>query len=228
MTKDERLHLKMNTSTSVRWEIFRSLLMGFFVFSCLVYFVLNSLWKWLFPMLHSGEQKFSLLFVAPLVSVVFFFFLLRKDLKTLTLRKKDPVKDDLDAGVTHVQKYNVLRAVEIVEREDEGAGFFLELKDGRVLCIIGQDLYDYATEENTEEGQPHRLHKFPQTQIEYRFAPKSKTRLSISGIGQTLRPYGWVVYKNGRGQFGPEDGFFYEGPLEAVLKKFNFKLEKFS
>lgn len=64
---------------------------------------------------------------------------------------------------------------------------------------------------------------FPQTRIELTTAPKSQIRLDIKGVGQPLRPRSTVQSDRRRAfEDGPEDGTFYAGPLEDVLKKFGY------
>jgi hypothetical protein len=41
-------------------------------------------------------------------------------------------------------RVRILDAIQVEEFEDEGAQYFLELEDGRVLFLAGQYLYDYA------------------------------------------------------------------------------------
>ena len=144
--------------------------------------------------------------------------------------------DDLKNGYALVEEFTVTRAVEISEYEDEGTGFFLELSDGRVLCVTGQDLYPYAhdSEAQPEEGIADECHLFPQNKIEYRYTPLGKRRLLVTGKGEALRPYGIVQSHKGffkkdkkgvRTYTGPEDGIFYNGPMERVLESFSYKLQ---
>lgn len=149
--------------------------------------------------------------------------------------KIDLITKDIKNAVANVLISDVRRAVEIKEYEDEGTGFFLELDDGRVLCVIGQDLYEYAHDAEFEKGATDMRHLFPQTGIEYRFAPLRGWRLSIKGTKEPLQAYGRVAttrrfFKKDKasGQrvyTGPEDGAFYDGPMEVVLNKFGYKLE---
>ncbi len=144
---------------------------------------------------------------------------------------------DIAGGVAHCLSVNVTRVVEIAEYEDEGAGFLLELSDGRVFALISQDLYGFASDCEYEEGDEDLRHLFPQTRIEYRYAPSSKLNLGCRGIGEPLRPIGKVKTtkhhfvksgKDGMREFvGAEDGQFYDGSLEEVLKRLQYKLEAF-
>jgi len=142
--------------------------------------------------------------------------------------KAREIRQDIESGNAHVVELDLERAVEIEEYEDEGAGFFLEMSDGRVLCLISQDLYDYATDIDIEKGGEDLRDQFPQTRIRYRYAPQSGICLDLTGVGKPLRPFGKVkttgrFFKN-RTYTGPEDGMVYEGPLEATLATFGYKL----
>lgn len=136
---------------------------------------------------------------------------------------------DLKNGMAAVEVYNIIDVIEIEEYEDEGTGFFLVLDDGRVLCVIGQDMYPYAhdSEAQPDEGIADERALFPQTKIEYIFAPESKIRLGVKGIGETLRPRSVVkthkkLFKK-NGYVGPCSDTFYEGSIEDVLKNFGYE-----
>ena len=146
-----------------------------------------------------------------------------------------PFERDLAGGVAKVLTVDVSRVVEIEEYDDEGAGFLLELADGRVLAVVSQDLYEFTHDAELEEGDEDNRDAFPQTRIEYRYAPHSGLHLDIRGVGEPLKPIGLV--KNDKHHFvrtgrkgprrfiGAEDGTFYEGTLEEVLARLEYTLK---
>lgn len=243
LTKEERQILGGYTSTSLYRHIAISLLWAFFLISCFSFVISFPIWKWIAPSLgivkpHEYREIFIVLSClvggAFVVSVLWKEFRYRNKSDNARNEFYKRVKQDLKDGFVKVEVLNVLKAVEIAEYEDEGAGFFLELEDGRVLCAIGQDLYDYAYDAETqpEEGIEDMRHLFPQTKIEYRYAPESGIRLGVWGVGEPLAASaivkshkGFFQKEKGGAQYyaGPEDGKFYEGTLEDVLNQFKLK-----
>ena len=63
-----------------------------------------------------------------------------------------------EQGLLIHEKHEATRAFQVEEFEDEGCQYYLELKNGRVLYLCGQYLYDYEP----MEDQPR---KFPCTQF---------------------------------------------------------------
>jgi hypothetical protein len=145
-----------------------------------------------------------------------------------------PIERDLEDGVAKVLTADVSRVVEIEEYDDEGAGFLLELGDSRVLAVVSQDLYEFTHDAELEEGEEDNRDAFPQTRIEYRYAPHSGKHLGICGVGEPLKPIGLVKTdkhhsvesgRNGPRRFiGAEDGTFYEGTLEDVLARLQYTM----
>lgn len=79
-----------------------------------------------------------------------FFILLFGTLSTFVLapwlvlrfwRRPEPVKSAALAGTLEAHEFNVARAWQIAEREDEGLHFVLELASGGTLFLSGQFLY---------------------------------------------------------------------------------------
>lgn len=195
------------------------------------------LWKQLAPVDRPQDHKTYFVGLGIAVGLYVLFSLLRA-LRSWTgyvREQATKARKDLAGGVAHELELAISRVTEIVEHEDEGAGFFLELADGRVVCLISQDLYEYASDFDLEEGVEDRRNEFPQTRIRYRYAPHCGMLLDLTGVGEPLRPFGKV---NTTGRFfekdketgrrtytGPEDGMVYEGPLEATLAAFKYKLK---
>lgn len=184
-----------------------------------------------------ANHQHQFLAVAALVGMLCWIFVLANDLSGLKFERdrSRAMAHDAAGSVAYDLDLDIARAVEIEEYEDEGAGFFLELADGRVLCLISQDLYEFASDFDPEDDDEDRRGEFPQTRIRYRYAPNSGMLLDLTGIGEPLRPIG-KIKTTGRffrkdketGQrtyTGPEDGMVYEGPLEASLAAFGYKLK---
>lgn len=240
LTKDEKQILAGYSSRRLYKDIAMAMLWAFFLISCISFVVSFPLWKLVAPYLgipKSHLYKGVFIVLSCGVGVAFVSFVMWKDFR-YARKENDAYADlcgkaatDLQEGIALVHTFNVLDAVEIAEYEDEGAGFFLELEDGQVLCVIGQDLYDYAhdAEADPGEGIEDMRHLFPQTKIEYRVAPASGLRLRVKGVGASL-PVSAVVkshkgfFRKGKGGVshytGPEDGVFYPGGMEDVLKQF--------
>ena len=150
-------------------------------------------------------------------------------------KRRAELERDIAGASAHTIEFDLKRVVEIEEYEDEGTGFFLETTDGRVLCLISQDFYEYASDVELEKNEEDRRSQFPQTRIRYRYAPHSGTCLDLAGCGEPLRPFGKVkttrrFFKKdkttGRRFYtGPEDGVIYDGPIEATLHAFGYGLE---
>ena len=241
LTKEEIAGLRLNSFSNVIKNIVSALLWAAFIIACITFAVLFSLWKWLAPsfgVLHPADYQTTFIILSATIAFLFILRIGFKDIKYfIELKKKNaPEMDDLKNGYALVEEFTVTRAVEISEYEDEGTGFFLELSDGRVLCVTGQDLYPYAhdSEAQPEEGIADECHLFPQNKIEYRYTPLGKRRLLVTGKGEALRPYGIVQSHKGffkkdkkgvRTYTGPEDGIFYNGPMERVLESFSYKLQ---
>ena len=210
---------------------------GAALFGLLVYAIPYWLWQKLAPVDRPQDHEVYFVGVGIAAGLYVLISLLRA-LRSWTgyvRQQAAKARADLAGGVAHDLDLAISRAVEIEEHEDEGAGFFLELADGRVLCLISQDLYEYASDVDLEEGEEDRRAEFPQTRIRYRYAPHSGVLLDLAGVGEPLRPFGKVkttarFFKKDkqtgqRSYTGPEDGTVYEGPLEATLAGFRYELK---
>lgn len=207
---------------------------GFALLWGIAYLLVYNLWLWLAP--HAGIAdpaafEGEIVVALGLAAAAFMGFQFASFLRAQMKHAGDDsiaarAERDLAGGLAHVETLNVLAAIEIEEFEDEGTGFFLALEDGRVLCVIGQDLYDTAHDAAIEEGAEDARHEFPHTRIAYVSAPASGIRLDIKGVGAPLRPRGIVEttakHFKPKGPPLPEDGTFYDGPLDAVLKRFGY------
>ena len=66
-------------------------------------------------------------------------------------------------GLLIHEKYEATRAFQVEEFEDEGCQYFIELKNGSVLFLCGQYLYDYEPLGNEPKQKQPR--KFPCTEF---------------------------------------------------------------
>lgn len=244
LTAGEKTLLKGYTRKTLYWHIVRATLFGWFVFSLLTFALLFTLWKWIGPHVgfESAPEHRLEVFV---LSVTLVGAYLGRSFWQITMSHRDQEKnqtskdilraaeDDLKGGVARIETFHVTEVIEITEVEDEGAGFLLSLEDGRVLCVIGQDLYEYAHDAEEEEGERSPVHDFPSTLISYAFAPSSGIRLDLKGMGSPLKTAGRVevgasAYRKDKRSVryytGPEDGAFYDGPMQNVLNKFSLTL----
>ena len=64
-------------------------------------------------------------------------------------------------GLLIREKHEATRAFQVEEFEDEGCQYFIELKNGSVLYLCGQYLYDYEPMDGRSDGKQAR--KFPCT-----------------------------------------------------------------
>jgi len=80
-----------------------------------------------------------------------------KSVENLTLEEME------QRGLLIHEKCEATRAFQMEECEDEGAQYFIELKNGSVLFLCGQYLYDY--EPVVERGRTTQPRKFPCTEF---------------------------------------------------------------
>ena len=66
-------------------------------------------------------------------------------------------------GLLLREKYEAVRAFQVEEFEDEGSQYYVELKDGTVLFLCGQYLYDYEPADG--KFQAKRDRQFPCTEF---------------------------------------------------------------
>jgi hypothetical protein len=90
------------------------------------------------------------------------------------------------AGLLQCQSFEATRAFRVEEFEDEGSSYFVELRDGSVLFLSGQYLYDYEpTEEGADESQPRR---FPNTRFTVQRHAKAGYVVDLLCLGDVLEP----------------------------------------
>jgi hypothetical protein len=91
-------------------------------------------------------------------------------------RDRSPQKD-LVRGEAEVTTYEVVDAIQVEEREDEGSQYYLKLVDGTVVFLAGQYLYDVEAQ-----------HRFPSTRVVVTRAPVSRVALDIDCPGTAVPP----------------------------------------
>jgi hypothetical protein len=220
------------------WECARMCVLNGVVLGLMLYVPVFAIWKWLSPWYDAQiDQGPFILLAWVLGAAVLAIAVLPAELRGMSKQKKEAQAFLADAanGFAHVTRLRVQRVVEIVEYEDEGAGFLLEMPDSKVLCLISQDLYDFVEDTSLEDGVPDRRGEFPQDRIMLRVAPQSGWLLDIKGCGQSLRPFAKV--RTSRRQFvkdkatgktsyiGPVDMTTCDGPVDALLAQWRYKLE---
>lgn len=69
-------------------------------------------------------------------------------------RAQRELQELADAGLVETIDYRARRAFEVEEYEDEGASYYIELLDGRVLALQGQHLYHYQIDHDQRRTFP--------------------------------------------------------------------------
>lgn len=112
-----------------------------------------------------------------------------------------------EEGLLAAQDFEVRRAFEIREFEDEGMHYMLELTDGSVLYLNGQYLYEYELiEDDPEFNQPRR---FPCTSFTIRRHAEDGYVVDIICRGEVLEPECVAPYfeaEDFKAGLIPEDG----------------------
>jgi hypothetical protein len=122
--------------------------------------------------------------------------------RTVTLQR------ELTEGNAEVATYEVIDAINVEEQEEEGSMYFLQLRDGRILFIAGQHLYDLEEEK-----------RFPNTRFQAVRTPRTRHLLDFVCLGDYLPPTGrgraFTVHDYDAGLV-PEDGDVWEGDFDAL------------
>ncbi len=201
-----------------------ALFIGFFFFS-VVFVISNLLLKWFGTNFELTDQQLRMV-IAGSIALVPAAYGMWSHVRTYKkfMNKisghMQLAREDLASGQAQVEEFKVLSIVEMEEYEDEGAGYFLELSDQRVLYVQGQDLYRLRLKKS----------KFPSSGIIYVTGPRSHMRLDLQPSGESLDLKG-VIETSGwseqvrearevSGQM-PQDDTFYPGAMDEVLKRLN-------
>ncbi len=223
LTADERQLLQAH-ARGVGWEMARSFLFGGLFLTSILFLVLFSAWKFFGPGMGFPDARHH---AGPVLAVALTLaagVLLPAIRSALTFARKfkpqvELAREDLAAGQAKVETLTVTAADELPDDNDDGAGFFLQLKDNRVLFVQGQDLYVYAYDADDEEN-PHQAKTFPATTVHYRTAPRSGLRLGLEQAGDYIAPVVLASRRYERNDVTPEDGTFYDGTLADTRQKF--------
>lgn len=230
LTKDERALLRAR-ARPFSWELTKSLLFGGLFFCSILFLLLQVLWRWIAPIVdvdHAGQYRPVVLLVAFGVTVGCLIpaaISARRFARKL-MPQQNLARDDLNDGQAATAEYAVTQALELPESEDEGVGYFLELSDGRILYVQGQDLYPDELEETPPDAP--MAPKFPATNIHYSYGPKSGLRLSILPAGGYLPPRRLKPRRFRGNDAIPEDGKFYTQGLDGVLQLFKLQFADFA
>lgn len=231
MSEDERGVLKQHTNPSRYLNAIKLFFFGGFAVFLFIASVLSFGGELILPLIGfpaPNQYKWDILIVSAILAAILIASELYREIGDIRKAKAgmNPAAHDLKENVTLVSTLEVRACVEIEQFDDEGAGFLLELTDGRVLCLIGQDLYDFSV---IEEPDPDTLWKvssppFPSERIELSYPRKTKIIFGVRGVGTYLRPRSMIRYgENGpTGNKGLEPDTFYRGDLEKVLARFGF------
>lgn len=134
--------------------------------------------------------------------------------------------EDLKNGIAVVEHLDVVAVSEVEEVEDEGAGFLMELKDGRVLFLLGQHLYPFSLNADSKERAEAKGNVFPSNKLDFSYAPKSGLVLDAAGKGSYLRPRSWARWQGdgprSKHYNGPIPDSFNEGPLDELMERCGF------
>ncbi|MDX9973992.1 MAG: hypothetical protein RBU21_13490 [FCB group bacterium] len=89
-------------------------------------------------------------------------------------------------GLLVEERYEATRAFNVEEFEDEGSIYFVELKDGRVLFLMGQYLYEYEPiDDGPDNSQPRT---FPCTEFTLRRHRDEGYVYDIKCAGEVFEP----------------------------------------
>jgi hypothetical protein len=148
--------------------------------------------------------------LVPIVIGLTAAFLVFRRLREFQVRSEPTraLSSALHEDQAQVTTYEAVDAILVEEAEDEGSQYFLKLRDGRILFIAGQYLY-----ESEEEA------RFPNTKFQTVKTPRSGHLLAFHCLGTHLPPssrrraFEPADYRAGR---VPEDGAVWEGDFEAL------------
>lgn len=232
LTSEERTYLKgYFGETRFEWGgILLNLAFGLIIFTCLLFALLNVFFRYILQPLFGWDwfaYDNSSLWLVGLALALGLVVNMMRSLFAFKRKSGRKLREALARNEAEIHSLTLTRAVELQEWGDEGAGFFLETNDNRVLFVRGQDLYDYA--HDAEEGEPPEG-PFPTRHL-------TLVREAMLGIRLDLKPEGEALpllpplkrqsFMQGRGKtrqyIGPDDATFYEGTLEDVLQRFGFK-----
>lgn len=138
--------------------------------------------------------------------------------------KEEFIKGLEKKGLLDQQDFQAIRAFTIEEYEDEGTHYMIELRDGSVLYLSGQYLYDYEPiDDDPDLNQPRG---FPCTDFTIKRHREEGYVVEIVRRGEVLEPecrapsFDWKDLKNGT---VPEDGQIFSDKSYEDLKRERMK-----
>ncbi|MBP7253796.1 MAG: hypothetical protein KBA75_09980, partial [Alphaproteobacteria bacterium] len=157
LTKDERALLRAQ-GRPFGLEVAKGMLFGGLFFGSLLFVLLHTLWKWVAPVIdieNAGQYKFVVLLIALLLTTVCLIpaLISARSFGRKLAPKQNLARADLAGGQAMTAEYAVTQALELPESEDEGIGYFLELSDGRILYVQGQDIYPEEPDEEAPSAK---------------------------------------------------------------------------
>jgi len=118
--------------------------------------------------------------------------------------------DDLQARQLEEWRVRIVDALQVDEVEDEGAQFFLELEDGRILFVMGQYLWD------ADDESP----RFPNRELLITRLPHAQDIFDMKCLGEYFPPSAQRAPFTGEeyaGERVPQDGQILPGPLSRYM-----------
>lgn len=243
LTQDEIKYLKgyFGSTPNDTYSTILRAICGYAFLVGLIFIPLNLVTKFIiapaFEFAYLHDYKIYILTLSMIIALV---ILLSLELSFLKFKQKSnsQLENALKTNQAEIHNLSISRAAELEDYGDEDVGFFLETEDGRVLFVIGQDLYDYASDykdedkENSTGNNPYGQY-FPSTNLTLIRESTIGIRLNLIAkgdkINNILKLKGKSFIKKDQGQnkyIGPEDGAFYDGKLEDVLEKFSISPSK--
>lgn len=165
------------------------------------------------PVLWLSKYAALVKTIQPLLFAAFAVWLVPQMLSMYRSERKrsETLRKDLKGGKAEVKRYEAIDAIRVEEFEDEGTGFFLKLKDGRTLFLVGQHFYELEDEK-----------KFPSSSFEIVETPNAKWPLGFTCTGSYFPPsfkrgpFPKNEVKSGR---TPCDGDLLEVDFESLKKE---------
>lgn len=228
LTKEDRQLLQAYTNGAFLKEIIPAFCWSATFLTVIIFVILRLLSNWLEN--YVGLENIGNPAVWLMSAIIAFSYAIYYVIKEIIYIRKDAsgfqekLQNDLQNGVKTVEKLKVRSYVELEQFEDEGTAFLMSLDDGRVLCVRGQDLDEYAYDAKgePEEGIEDMRHLFPQTQIEYSYAPETQLRLNVRGIGKTLEAQSRWFLPCMKNTPNLTEGFYNEN-ITNILEEHRYK-----
>ena len=163
----------------------RALLAGLFVFGGLLLGV-AAVGAWL-PRVTSGPLLGLLMAGWLCVLIILALYIFNRPGVQPLRGDSDAWLHDLEAkGQIVTEEYAASRAFAVEEFEDEGSHYFVELKDGSVLRLSGQYLYDY--EPITDDPDLNQARRFPCTRFTVRRHRGTGDGIELICAGEVFEP----------------------------------------